>query len=122
MRERLNQRFVKLADKVSYAMGTPANIGFWIVAVVGWIALGPYLAHHNFLPDWFTSNGFNFPLNTVTTLAELYIGFLVAAATNRSQKALTDMIQSIEEIVQRIDTNDSQVDEQLAEVLKQVKK
>jgi hypothetical protein len=101
-----NDRFVDIADKVSYAIGTPVNIGFWIFAVVLWIALGPYFASHSFLPSWFTSNGFNFPLNTVTTLAELYIGFLVAAATNRAQKALTQlfdhMMKSLEndEIVQ----------------------
>jgi low affinity Fe/Cu permease len=80
--------FQRIADRVSYAMGTPLNITFWIVAVAAWIALGPYIAHHNFLPGWFTSNSFNFPLNTVTTIAELYIGFLVGASSNRSERNL----------------------------------
>ena len=80
--------FQRLADKVSYGMGTPANIIVWILLVGGWIALGPYFANHNFLPAWFTSNGFNFPLNTVTTIAELYIGFLVGASSNRSERNL----------------------------------
>ncbi len=63
--------FQRIADKVSYAMGTPTNILIWLIAVGVWVALGPYFANHQFLPAWFTSNGFNFPLNTVTTIAEL---------------------------------------------------
>jgi len=31
--------FQKLADRVSYAMGTPTNIIIWLVAVGTWIAL-----------------------------------------------------------------------------------
>ena len=37
---------------------------------------------------WFTFTGFNFPLNLVTTVAELYIGFLVGASSNRSERNL----------------------------------
>jgi low affinity Fe/Cu permease len=80
--------FQRVADKVSYGMGTPTNITIWIVLVAAWIAMGPYFAKHSFLPSWFTSNGFNFPLNTVTTIAELYIGFLVGASSNRSERNL----------------------------------
>lgn len=98
-RKGFNERFVDLADKVSYAIGTPLNIGFWIVAVVAWIVLGPYTAQHNFMPAWFTSNGFNFPLNTVTTLAELYIGFLIAAASNRAQRALTLLLDQMKRAI-----------------------
>ncbi|HEV2217371.1 MAG TPA: hypothetical protein VGV88_07335 [Candidatus Dormibacteraeota bacterium] len=85
--ERLSM-FQRIADRVSYAMGTPTNIIIWLLAVGTWIAFGPYIAGHNFLPDWFTSNSFNFPLNTVTTIAELYIGFLVGASSNRSERNL----------------------------------
>jgi hypothetical protein len=31
--------FQRVADKVSYGMGTPLNIGIWIVIVVGWTLL-----------------------------------------------------------------------------------
>lgn len=95
MLHKLNEKFVDLADFVSYAMGTPLNILFWITAVVVWISLGPQIAKHNFMPEWFTSNAFNFPLNTVTTLAELYIGFLVAAASNRSERHLKDVLGAL---------------------------
>ena len=56
---------------------------------------GPHLASGDWLPTWFTSTGFNFPLNLVTTVAELFIGFLVAAAADRSEKALQSIIQRI---------------------------
>ena len=91
--------FDRLADWVSYAMGRPKNIVFWLVLVLCWTFVfafgGPHLASGDWLPTWFTSTGFNFPLNLVTTVAELFIGFLVAAATNRSEKALQSIIQRI---------------------------
>jgi low affinity Fe/Cu permease len=89
--------FQRAADKVSYGMGTPTNIMVWVILVAAWIAMGPYFAHHSFLPAWFTSNGFNFPLNTVTTIAELYIGFLVGASSNRSERNLEATLSRIEQ-------------------------
>jgi len=59
--------------------------------VVGWTLLfGLNLVNANgsSLPRWFTSPGFNFPLNLVTPVAELYIGFLVGASSNRSERNL----------------------------------
>lgn len=91
--------FDRLADWVSYAMGRPKNIVFWLVLVLCWTFVfafgGPHLASGDWLPKWFTSTGFNFPLNLITTVAELFIGFLVAAAANRSENALGDIIQHI---------------------------
>ncbi|MFZ0060239.1 MAG: hypothetical protein WAL35_09395 [Acidimicrobiales bacterium] len=94
--------FQRIADKVSYGMGTPTNIIIWILLVGTWIALGPYFAKHSFLPAWFTSNGFNFPLNTITTIAELYIGFLVGASSNRSER-------NLERTLARISAQDQQI-------------
>jgi hypothetical protein len=101
-----NDRFVDFADKVSYAIGTPQNIGFWLFACMAWFALfiiNPSLAGKNFMPNWFTSTSFNFPLNTVTTLMELYIGFLVAAATNRAQRALTKLFSHMMHVMEQQD-------------------
>jgi low affinity Fe/Cu permease len=83
--------FNRVADYVSAAMGRPTNIMIWLVLVVGWTLL--FAAHivsanANFLPGWFTGTAFNFPLNLITTVAELFIGFLVAAAANRSERNL----------------------------------
>jgi low affinity Fe/Cu permease len=84
--------FLKIADYVSAAMGRPTNIIIWLVAVIAWTAIfalgGSHIASGTWLPAWFTSQGFNFPLNLVTTVAELFIGFLVAAASNRSERNL----------------------------------
>jgi hypothetical protein len=84
--------FQRVADRVSYGMGTPTNIAFWVLLVVAWTVLfavgGPKIEGGTWLPAWFTSTGFNFPLNLVTTVAELYIGFLVGASSNRSERNL----------------------------------
>ena len=110
--------FQRVADKVSYGMGTPLNIGIWIVIVVGWtlmFAVHLVNAKGTFLPAWFTSTGYNFPLNLVTTVAELYIGFLVGASSNRSER-------NLEATLGRISAQDEQigsVEAKLSEALRQ---
>ncbi len=97
--------FLKFANWVSEAMGKPTNIAFWFVLVVSWTLIfalgGRYLASGTWLPGWFTSTGYNFPLNLITTVAELFIGFLVAAAANRAQDALTVLLAHIRAGVER---------------------
>lgn len=93
--------FQRVADKVSYAMGTPANIGLWLLLVLGWVSLFAFHvvgANSDFLPSWFTGTAFNFPLNLITTVAELFIGFLVGAASNRSERNLENTLQRIEDL------------------------
>jgi low affinity Fe/Cu permease len=90
--------FERVADYVSAAMGRPTNIMVWLVLVIAWTALfasGLVNPAGTFLPGWFTSQGFNFPLNLVTTVAELFIGFLVAAASNRSERNLNRTLAAI---------------------------
>jgi low affinity Fe/Cu permease len=97
--------FQRIADKVSYGMGTPANIAVWIVLVVGWTLLFATKlvpANGSFLPTWFTSTGYNFPLNLVTTVAELYIGFLVGAASNRSERNLEETLTQIQTLENKL--------------------
>ena len=97
--------FLKFANWVSEAMGRPTNIVFWFVLVACWTLIfalgGPHLASGTWLPGWFTSTGYNFPLNLITTVAELFIGFLVAAAANRAQDALTVLLAHIRATVER---------------------
>jgi low affinity Fe/Cu permease len=93
--------FQRIADRVSYGMGTPPNIAVWIVLVVGWtlffaLSSSKSIQGGTFLPHRFTSTGFNFTLNLVTTVAELYIGFLVGASSNRSERNLEDTLAQIE--------------------------
>jgi len=97
--------FLRFANWVSEAMGRPTNIAFWFVLVVAWTLVfalgGKYLGSGLWLPRWFTSTGYNFPLNLITTVAELFIGFLVAAAANRAQDALTVLLAHIRATVER---------------------
>jgi low affinity Fe/Cu permease len=91
--------FEKIADWVSAAMGRPTNIIVWGVLVLIWVVIfafgGAHLASGTWMPAWFTSTGFNFPLNLITTVAELFIGFLVAAASNRSERNLDRTLAAI---------------------------
>jgi low affinity Fe/Cu permease len=99
--------FQRVADWTSAAMGRPANIMIWLVAVIAWtliFALGSsHISNGDWLPAWFTSQGFNFPLNLVTTVAELFIGFLVGAASNRSERNLEATLGRIEQLEQSVD-------------------
>lgn len=90
--------FERVADYVSAAMGRPTNIMVWLFLVIAWtllFATGAVNPSGSFLPAWFSSEGFNFPLNLVTTVAELFIGFLVAAASNRSERNLDNTLDGI---------------------------
>jgi low affinity Fe/Cu permease len=92
--------FQRIADYVSAAMGRPTNIIIWLVLVLVWTFIfafgGEHLASGTWMPAWFTSTGFNFPLNLITTVAELFIGFLVAAASNRSERNLETTLAAIQ--------------------------
>jgi low affinity Fe/Cu permease len=111
--------FLKFANWVSEAMGRPTNIAFWFVLVVLWTLIfalgGRHLASGTWLPAWFTSTGYNFPLNLITTVAELFIGFLVAAAANRAQDALTVLLAHIRATVERDVTIETGLKEAIAE-------
>ncbi len=105
--------FDRFADWVSEAMGRPLNIAFWFVLVAAWTLLfalgGHKLSSGTWLPAWFTSQGFNFPLNLVTTVAELFIGFLVATAANRAQNALTALLDKIDLQEQQIEETETNI-------------
>jgi low affinity Fe/Cu permease len=105
--------FDRFADWVSEAMGRPLNILFWMVLVLAWtliFALGGHkLSSGTWLPTWFTSQGYNFPLNLITTVAELFIGFLVATAANRAQNALTALLDKIDTQEVQIETTEANI-------------
>jgi len=104
--------FDKLADKVSFGMGTPANIIVWIVLIGGWTAIfafGVVSPAANFLPPWVSSGTFNFPVNTGTSIAELYIGFLVAAAANRNERTARALAQSQSDLLRAVKDEDDEI-------------
>jgi low affinity Fe/Cu permease len=109
--------FDRTADYVSAAMGRPTNIIVWLVLVGGWtVVFATHIvsAKANFLPGWFTGTAFNFPLNLVTTVAELFIGFLVAAASNRSERNLELTLAAIAEQEKHIEDVQAKLSEELA--------
>lgn len=111
MKKTFHEKFTDFADWVSSAMGTPENIIAWLGIVGAWFllfALFPNLANSNFLPSWFTSNTFNFPLNSITTLAELYIGFLIAAAANRVEKRNWQLHQNMMKLLEMIEAQEKE--------------
>ena len=87
-------------------MGRPLNIAFGSSSspcgTLPFALGGPRLASWGTGSGWFTSQGFNFPLNLITTVAELFIGFLVATAANRAQNALTALLDKIDMQEERI--------------------
>jgi low affinity Fe/Cu permease len=105
--------FDRFADWVSEAMGRPLNIAFWFVLIVTWTLIfalgGSKLSSGSWLPTWFTSQGYNFPLNLITTVAELFIGFLVATAANRAQNALTALLDKIDMQEQQIELTEANI-------------
>jgi low affinity Fe/Cu permease len=111
--------FLKVADYVSAAMGRPTNIMIWLIAVIAWTAVfafgGRHIAGGTWLPAWFTSQGFNFPLNLITTVAELFIGFLVAAASNRSERNLDMTLARLSQQDQQIADVESRLGDTLAQ-------
>jgi low affinity Fe/Cu permease len=109
--------FNRIADYVSAAMGRPANIMIWLVLVAGWtmlFAVHIVSANANFLPGWFTGTAFNFPLNLVTTVAELFIGFLVAAAANRSERNLELTLTAIADQEKHIEDVETSLSKEVA--------
>ena len=108
--------FNRIADYVSAAMGRPVNIMIWRVLVAGWTLLfATHILSPNadFLPGWFTGTTFNFPLNLVTTVAELFIGFLVAAAANRSERNLELTLAAIADQEKHIEDVETKLSEEL---------
>lgn len=104
--------FQRIADWVSEFIGTPINIIAWILLVVVWFllfGLGILDSNSSVLPGWFTSNAFNFPLNTITTLAELYIGFLIAAAANRTERRSRELHQVMLDLLKKVELEDEEI-------------
>lgn len=119
-----NGIFVRFADAVSTGMGTPINICLWMLATIAWFALfafNPDMQNKSFMPSWFTSNEFNFPLNTITTLAELFIGFLIAAAANRVEKRNRQLHETVAALVRHIAALTDHEEEELHEIIRAVR-
>jgi uncharacterized membrane protein len=78
----IDERFTDLADIISEKMGR------WWVSVVSALLIITWTLYCMFTqgPGWWYGIFYNLPLNLVTTIAELFIGFLIAAAANRVER------------------------------------
>ncbi len=103
----LNERFTQLADLVSEAMGQWWVTAISLVAVLGWLALGPVMR-------W--SDSWQLLINTPTTVLELFIGFLLAAAANRSERRNRELLELIQRLVQREQEELEVVEQELASI------
>lgn len=83
----MNEKFVYLSEIVSEQMGNWRVTFIALIALVLWIGLGP-LMHY--------SDTWQLIANTPTTWLELFIGFLLAAAANRSEKRVKQILEMIE--------------------------
>lgn len=85
---KLNERFTDIADKISEGMGYWWVFLLSVIAVAVWLFSGPVF---HFSDTW------QLIINTPTTILEMWIGFLLAAAANRSEKRTKDILELIKE-------------------------
>jgi low affinity Fe/Cu permease len=84
MNKTMDERFTDLADTISEGMGKWWVTAISIVLVLLWLAAGPFM---HFSDTW------QLIVNTPTTLLELWIGFLLAAATNRVERRHDELLK-----------------------------
>jgi uncharacterized membrane protein len=84
-KQTIDERFTAIADKVSEGLGAWWFTVVSLIVLFLWILYGAFILSH-LTSAWFTSSQWNFPLNTITTVGEWFIGALVAAAANRVER------------------------------------
>jgi uncharacterized membrane protein len=90
----LDERFTIASDKISESLGSWWFSFLSLLLLIGWILYGALVISLQ-VHDWFTSAQFNFPLNTITTVGEWFIGALVAAAANRVERRHEQLLREI---------------------------
>jgi uncharacterized membrane protein len=90
----LDERFTHTADKVSEALGSWWFSFLSLLLLIAWTLYGALVLGTQ-IHDWFTSQAWNFPLNTITTVGEWFITALVAAAANRVERRHNQLLREI---------------------------
>lgn len=87
----LNERFTDLADIISEGMGK------WWVSMIAALLIILWTLYCMFTQGtgWWYGLFYNMPLNLCTTIAELFIGFLIAAAANRVERRHDQLLYEI---------------------------
>lgn len=77
----IDERFTEIADTVTETIGKWYFTVISLVLLIGWIAYGIIA-----IPGWFTSNAWNFPINSVSTITEFFFELWILAAANRVER------------------------------------
>lgn len=115
MSKSLNERFTDLADIISEGMGRWWVTALALLLVIIWAATGPFVGYSDSWQLW---------VNTPTTIAELFIGFLIAAAANRVERrhdVLLETIQQQAEASVKVSQRDVAVSHKHEEDLNEIK-
>lgn len=95
----LNEKFTDIADVVSETMGRWWVAAASFIAVVIWLLSGPFF---HFSDTW------QLIINTPTTILEMWIGFLIAAAANRVEKHNRALQEHQEVLLEKIEKIEEQ--------------
>lgn len=99
---KINERFTDIADRVSETIGQWWVSAISILVVLIWLASGPLF---KFSDTW------QLLINTPTTVLEMWLGFLIAAAANRVERVNRSQMERLEALVERIEAMEERVDE-----------
>ena len=72
-------------------------------------------------PGWWYGTFYNLPLNLVTTVIELFVGFLIAAAANRVEKRNKELQEIQVSILKHIEQIAGGEDEEIKQIEQEVK-
>lgn len=113
----LNDQFTDFADMISEGMGQ-----WWVsvvsaILIIGWTlyCIGTQG------PGWWYGTFYNLPLNLVTTVIELFVGFLIAAAANRVEKRNKELQEIQVSILKHIEQIAGGEDEEIKQIEQEVK-
>lgn len=101
----MNERFTRIADRVSETIGQWWVTAISIVVVLLWLASGPFF---HFSDTW------QLMINTPTTILEMWLGFLIAAAANRVERNNRLLQDQQFKIIQHIDATAAQEEQEIA--------
>lgn len=101
MMHRIDDFYTAWADRVSVWAGTWPHFTFWLILLLIWIAAGPSMGWG---VDW------QLWANSPTTIVELFLGILVLAAANRTERHIEHVLDRILAIEQSLLSDIESVD------------
>lgn len=112
MKKTFDERFTDFADTISEGMGKWWITALSVIAVLVWLASGPIF---NYSDTW------QLMVNTPTTIIELWIGFLLAAAANRVEKRNRELQQTQMLLLKHVENLVDDEDKELKQIEQEVK-